>query len=339
METRFVREKCVFLALRRVLLITVIVDDDFDHASSADEEDDGDSTDGSSMDVNDEHTNEIHGPVEDSSTGFVVFRCSDPQCIKWYRSLVRCEDHIVAGEHVYPNDKPSLFDAAITKFKAKADRIDFHGDLTSAATTASSASTSSSSFLNEGWALIKQRTSRRFTPEQIAYLVEKYEEGERSGNKWNPAAVASVSFILNLHFHSQVVQTMRVALTHGKLRFAPDDHLTTTQVKSYFSKLTSLRRQQSQRANRPSSSRATNIGRITSAQVHDDHDVTNDSTDVDDKEADDDSLVGNDDNDENDDDDDDYDGLNDELQRQQLRSEANRMLRSNVLWDATDKNP
>ena len=298
MEARFFREKCVFLALRGVLLTTAIVDDDFDHASSADEEDDGDSTDGSSMDVTDEHTNESQGPVEDSSTGFVVFRCSDPQCIKWYRSLVRCEDHIVAGEHIYPNDKSSLLDAAVTKLKAKADRIDFHGDLTSATTTASSASTSSSSFLNEGWALIKQKPGRRFTPDQIAFLVEKYDEGEKSGNKWNPAAVASVSFILNLHLHSQVVQMMRVAVTHGKLRFVPDDHLTTTQVKSYFSKLTSLRRQQSQRANRPSPNQATNVGKITSVQVHDDHDetddsiddndVTNDSTGVDDNEADDD---------------------------------------------------
>ena len=39
---------------------------------------------------------------------------------------------------------------------------------------------------------------------------------------------------------------MRTVTRAGHLRFAPENHLTTAQVKSYFSKLTSSRRKQSQ---------------------------------------------------------------------------------------------
>jgi hypothetical protein len=38
---------------------------------------------------------------------------------------------------------------------------------------------------------------------------------------------------------------MRTSKVSGRLRFSPEEHLTTSQVKSYFSKLTNARREQS----------------------------------------------------------------------------------------------
>lgn len=80
-------------------------------------------------------------------------------------------------------------------------------------------------------------------------------------------------------------------------------------MKSYFSKLTRVRRQQKQHLNSPSVDHVTNLQETNHIDIP---------------------------NDDDEDDNDDYDSLNEEIQRQQLRYEVNRMLGSNSLWDDTD---
>lgn len=184
---------------------TKIIDNNFDETSSSDEENEDCLSEDSSTDLNEEDQTETEGPVEDSTAGFVVFRCSDSQCVKWYRSVVRCEDHIVSGRHIYPTAKLSLLDTAVTTYKIKTDQIDFDRDLTSTTNVATSPITSSTCLLAEGWALVQSKSNKRFSSEQIAFLVEKYDEGERSGNKWNPAAVAAVSILFTLSLSTILV--------------------------------------------------------------------------------------------------------------------------------------
>jgi preprotein translocase subunit Sec61beta len=189
----------------RTIILKKIIDKDFDTTSSSDEDDEDRLSEYSSMDTNEEDRMETKGPVEDSSTGFIVFRCNDPQCIKWYRSIVRCEDHIATGQHVYPEVKLSLVDTAVTQYKIKTDQIHLHTNLTSTTNFASLPGSSSPYLLTEGWALIQSKSTKRFSPDQIAFLVEKYDEGEKSGNKWNPAAVVAVSILLDLLLKTLVV--------------------------------------------------------------------------------------------------------------------------------------
>ena len=92
------------------------------------------------------------------------------------------------------------------------------------------------------------------------------------------------------------------------MRFSPEDHLTSSQVKSYFSKLTSIRRKQKQHLNSPSSDHDADLRKTN------DIDISSDDED---------------------DDTDDYDSLNEEVHRQQLRFEVNCMLGSDSLWDDT----
>lgn len=192
------KEGISFFFSVRMIIPTKIIDNDSDATSSSEEENEDGLTENSSMDSNEEDQTTTEGPVEDSSAGFIIFRCSDPQCIKWYRSVLRCEDHILSGQHVYPTAKLSLLDTAVTKYKIKTDQIDFARDLTSTTNIATSPVTSDSCSLFEGWALVQPKSNKRFSSEQIAFLVEKYDEGERSGNKWNPTSVAAVSFLFNL---------------------------------------------------------------------------------------------------------------------------------------------
>ncbi|CAF4146057.1 unnamed protein product [Rotaria sordida] len=62
---------------------------------------------------------------------------------------------------------------------------------------------------------------------QRAYLHQKYNEGETSGAKWDAATVA---------------QHMETAKENGKFIFEPDQFLTASQIKSYFSRVTRKRR-------------------------------------------------------------------------------------------------
>lgn len=131
-------------------------------------------------------------PESDFDTGFLIFRCNDSQCVKWYRTIDRCEDHIAAGKHVYPTTKFSLLDVAVKTFKAQTEKITSIPAMTLTTHDTCTPLVNNSQRLLEGWALPPPKSNKRFSKEQIAFLVEKYDEGERSGSKWNPSAVASV---------------------------------------------------------------------------------------------------------------------------------------------------
>ena len=105
---------------------------------------------------------------------------------------------------------------------------------------------------------------------------------------------------------------MRTVTHAGHLRFAPEDHFTTSQVKSYFSKLTSTRRKQSQPM----------IDVSSPEHMHTDE-SSHPQQEQDDAEE--------------DEDEDDFDSLVHELERQELRSEIGSLLGSNSVWDEKSK--
>jgi hypothetical protein len=102
---------------------------------------------------------------------------------------------------------------------------------------------------------------------------------------------------------------MKTSKIGGHLRFLPEDHLTTAQVKSYFSRLTNSRRQQSQ----------------LSANVIPDNVKNNQRTN--------DSALGDDDVEEEEMDDD-FELAVSQSEREQLRLEISNLLGPNSLWDA-----
>lgn len=76
-----------------------------------------------------------------------------------------------------------------------------------------------------GWALKTRSPQKRMTADQRQYLIDKFIEGERTGNKHDP---------------SDVAKAMRRARNNSKNpRFLPGDYLKTFQIKQYFSRLSS----------------------------------------------------------------------------------------------------
>ena len=66
---------------------------------------------------------------------------------------------------------------------------------------------------------------------QIAFLTQKYDEGERNGLKWDASAVE---------------EEMHNAMENGQYLFEPSQWLSSSQIKSFFTRLTRKRRQQNQ---------------------------------------------------------------------------------------------
>ena len=77
--------------------------------------------------------------------------------------------------------------------------------------------------LPQGWALKKHRKNTRFTDDIKIFLSSVFDEGERSGNKANPAKVA---------------RNMRVSCNiDGIKRFKASEVLQPSQIASFFSRL------------------------------------------------------------------------------------------------------
>ena len=103
---------------------------------------------------------------------------------------------------------------------------------------------------------------------------------------------------------------MRTSKVAGRLRFSPEDHLTTTQIKSYFSKLTNTRRRQTPLTTDVSANNGSDLDQMDSIDFDEDSDADG---------------VHEDDTD--------FDSLVHETQRQELRLEVHHVLGSNALWD------
>ena len=74
-----------------------------------------------------------------------------------------------------------------------------------------------------GWALHRRRGKTRFSANVRNYLQKKFEIGQRTGRKEDPA---------------QVAKAMRAACTTDGVRmFQRDEWLTKTQIKSFFSRM------------------------------------------------------------------------------------------------------
>lgn len=81
-----------------------------------------------------------------------------------------------------------------------------------------------------GWALKTNKSRPRLGEKVKQFLIEKYEDGERSGNKADPIAVArEMKFKRN---------------ENGELFFAPEEWKTAQAIKSFFSRYKAKLKQQ-----------------------------------------------------------------------------------------------
>ena len=78
-----------------------------------------------------------------------------------------------------------------------------------------------------GWALRERRKKVKFSKSQLEFLLDVYNEGERSRKKKDPASV---------------VELMKLATKDAIKLFTPQEYLRKEQISAYFSRLTIQRR-------------------------------------------------------------------------------------------------
>jgi hypothetical protein len=155
-----------------------------------------------------------------------LFDCPESNCNYVFETIDDLEFHVGLGQHSRFVNNENVYD---TLRREWASRYATVSTSTSTEPGAESLLQEGENKLKMGWALNKQlRGKVRFSPEVRQYLVAKFDYGERTGQKYDAAQVAS---------------DMRCARNEcGEKLFCKDDWLTKNQVASFFSRLVRKRR-------------------------------------------------------------------------------------------------
>ena len=170
-----------------------------------------------------------------------IFSCSETSCILTFKSEKEAEAHMDSGKHVKELESVSLYDTIRMKW---AQRVTGLGNVVQKASATVAPEESSVSekphTCSMGWALKTPKKRPRLGEKVKAYLIEKFEAGERSGAKADPLSVSN-----EMKFKKD---------ENGKLVFQPEEWKTAKTIKSFFSRYKAKMRQQ--QINQPTSSQS-----------------------------------------------------------------------------------
>ena len=164
-----------------------------------------------------------------------LFECSFPGCTQAFDLFSDLELHLDVGEHTtnpaLRETSESLYDKIRKGWAAKFASVDVAHKQSTATLTASSAESAKAQPLQMGWAISKTHSgSTRFSPRVKAYLTGKFEIGEQTGRKADPA---------------QVKKDKRNAQKPSNERlFSSKEWLTKSQIQSFLSRLAVSRRKE-----------------------------------------------------------------------------------------------
>ena len=176
----------------------------------------------------------IHATVSTQSN---IFPSHESSCVLNFKSEQQAEDHMDTGKHVTQLESVSLYDSIRRKW---AQRLTGTSDVIVPAPTAAAqqdptanenpVAQRKSERRKMGWAPRTTKKRPRLGEKAKAYLIEKYESGERSGNKGDPLLVS---------------REMRYKKDEdGKLIFGISEWKIAQQIKSFFSRYSAKLKQQ-----------------------------------------------------------------------------------------------
>ena len=159
-----------------------------------------------------------------------MFECSEPGCRKAFKKFSDLEIHLEVGDHDRKKSSETSYDKLRREWAEKFSTVDtVERDSTPLLKQAGEQLASERESLSVGWALHTTRGgATRFSENVKDYLTAKFDLGERSGLKADPA---------------QVALDMRTARDEGNNRlFGREEWISKTQVQGYFSRLAAKRR-------------------------------------------------------------------------------------------------
>ena len=161
---------------------------------------------------------------ENSETRSGLFHCPEAGCVKSFQQYTSLEKHLDCGTHTYALEHETLYDKAMIMYAAKLE----HGagvvpenvdeDVIISVEVEGPA-------LPMGWALKSATVTRKnLTTTQKTYLTDVFQEGERTGQKADPANISKAM--------------RRAKRSDGSSIFEKDDFLTSLPIAGFFSRLT-----------------------------------------------------------------------------------------------------
>lgn len=121
-----------------------------------------------------------------SSDNDLLFQCQEQGCSFEFSSLEELQDHIHLGQHSKQTTSENLYDGLRRGWTSKFSSLTLEARITSTAEEVPSEVRDECS--NMGWALQKPRGGRtRFTENVKAYLTMRFDVGEKTGRKSDPA--------------------------------------------------------------------------------------------------------------------------------------------------------
>ena len=159
----------------------------------------------------------------------LIFGCNETSCILTFKTEQEAQAHMDAGDHVKELESMSAYDTIRKKWADRVVGITTQPQLRAADTTPQQSAASNVTRRQKDWALKTTKERKRFEEKVKSFLVEKYNDGERTGNKPDPSSVA---------------REMKVKLDEdGKPYFEMSEWKTLQQIKSFFSRYNSKMRQ------------------------------------------------------------------------------------------------
>ncbi|CAC5390221.1 unnamed protein product [Mytilus coruscus] len=160
--------------------------------------------------------------VENASN---LFSCPEDGCICTFINFGNMLRHLDIGNHTFSEQNVNLKDRVRIMYSELIETKSLQKDHV----VPDEPVIETSHLLNKGWGPKGKREVKRFSVEQKDFLVQKFNQGEVTGHKYEPEEVGN---------------EMRTAKNKdGKRIFKCCDFLTPTQIASYFSRLALKKRQ------------------------------------------------------------------------------------------------
>jgi hypothetical protein len=129
--------------------------------------------------------------VNRSSSAFVTFDCPENYCTMQFQRENRLHTHLILGSHKSHIPTYRLLDKTMIMYKDGLNSDDHKQvPFLPIANSYPSSIESLSNKLPEGWGIFRSRPRITFTINQRSYLEQIYDEGEKSGAKWDTNSVS-----------------------------------------------------------------------------------------------------------------------------------------------------
>ena len=165
----------------------------------------------------------------ESSSEDALFVCQEPGCSSEFSISEELQDHIHFGQHDKEVTSESLYDSLRRDWASKFSSMTLESKMSLMTEKGTSVDRVRNECCDMGWALQKPKGGgSRFSENVKAYLSKRFDVGEKTGRKADPAQVAA--------------DMRKNRNSDGKRTFLRSEWLTKAQVQGFFSRLAASKR-------------------------------------------------------------------------------------------------